>query len=171
MVTIFQKIYFIVDETMMRKNEKYYDVIEIYFRGEDIRQFENPSKEKFDALSILYKDIAYNKKMIPFSNYAVVDTFLIDITCDKDFNNYRAQTSLKEITEFIGTSPYNFIKSGYKDEYDWKTLNADMKKYKISGSRHYGYHSVNKKLSEITVSDMQLLNPIAYLTFTEKPLP
>jgi len=170
----FIQVYIVVDDMMQCFYDKSLNTINIFFDGEMVSQrgntnYGNPTEERFNALSNYYEDITFNRKLVPYINYAVLDQFSINVTCDRDFNNYPAKTSLNEIIEFIGSSPYKFIKSGYNLKYDWSE--TEIEKYgKLGRIQKYGYHLVNKKMSEITISDMILLNQVAYLTFTEKPV-
>ena len=129
-----------------------------------------PAQELLNYYCEQFGDTCYNSGVLRFENCAVVDVFFIDVTCNKDFNDYPAGSSLKEIIEFIGSSLFEFIESGYTKNFDWlSNVPSDIEKY--PSIRKNGYHPIIKKLSEIEHSDMKLLDPISYLRFTEMPLP
>ena len=132
----------------------------------------NPnSQELFKKFAEQWGDTCYNSIVPIGSQHSVIaDEFTINnITCDKDFNNYLAGESLNGIIEFIGKSCYKFVKSGYKDKFDWNTYNWQPFVY-YADDPIDGYHLIKKRLSEITSEDMVLLYPSIVLEFTEKPV-
>ncbi|MDR2926660.1 MAG: hypothetical protein LBV41_00405 [Cytophagaceae bacterium] len=145
------------------------DAIRMWIKGENIDNVHDALDEAFKSISKQFGDTCYNRDVVPFINKAIIEEFFINIACNKDFNDYPAGASLNEVVEFIGSSAYEYVKSGYVNESNWtEELINEYGKY--TGIKRYGYHLVVKKLSELTVPDTKLLDPTwMYLNFLEKP--
>lgn len=116
-------------------------------------------------------DCTYNGKYIsPSTNWAVLDDFQkITLVSDSDFDEqHKAGTSLADVVNFAGASPYDYIARGYKEGYDWES--SDIAFYLDEAkSYEYGYAPVYGLLSEMTAEDFRLLEPRFYLEFVLQP--
>ena len=174
--TVFSESYiqvFVITDDVKFEYEKETEAIKVSFEGEEIANhaqttnYGRPAQDLFNDFCNKFGDTGYNRNVVRFTYWAVVDEFSIEVTCNEDFNGIPAGASLNEITGLIGTSAYGYVKSKYVDVFNWEDAQM-FDKYTLLG-RHQGFHPVKKLLSELEPSDMTLLNNFAYLKFNEIP--
>ena len=128
-------------------------------------------KKIYDNLCILHNDLNYNKKRgyIVSTDWGCnyKGTFTeISVISDKDFDEkHPAGSSLNDIVRFLSTSPKKFIDSNYKSYYDWinnypgnfNLENTVRDFINVRWEDQPCYHPIDKNLSEITISDLALV--------------
>lgn len=143
-------------------------------------------KQIYDSLCTLHNDMTYNKERSyigypDFGNSYKGDIVSVDVVSNADFNElYPANSSLNDIVRFLSRSIYPYILSGYKDTFDW---DKDFpENFRVEKGLSFGnmdenpcYHPVDKRLSELTPSDLVLANTgyfnvqLGFLVFEQQP--
>lgn len=133
--------------------------LNIYLSGERI----TPTDKSFEYLSNTFGDIAYNRHIVPGTNYCISDTITsINIICETDYNtSHKSKSSLNNIIELYFSSPLVYINSGYKE---------------ISSNNITGifrprdeFFPYKKKLSEISKQELILAYNIISIDFIMLP--
>jgi hypothetical protein len=131
-------------------------------------------KKMYDSLCVLHNDMSYNKKRdyIAGPNWGVNykgDFTSIDMVSNADFDEqHPANSSLNDIVRFMSISLYPYILSGYKDTFDWeRNLPENFKcekRLSEQANNHEAscYHPVDKRLSEIILSDLVLVDLMSF---------
>jgi hypothetical protein len=144
---------------------------------------EGRKKAIYDSLCVLHKDISYNKKrdFIAVPDWGLIykgDIVSIDVVSNADFDaQHPAGSSLNDIVRVISVSPYPYIVSGYKKTYDWEHNLPEIfqceERLREQKNTHECsvYHPVDKRLSELTSSDLILvaLERGIFLIFEKQP--
>ncbi|GHU87238.1 hypothetical protein FACS1894153_4750 [Bacteroidia bacterium] len=143
----------------------------------------------YDSLCVLHKDMSYNRKERSLdspiwsgAHFALSpDLANINIISDMDFDEFhKAGDKLNDIINLLSFSTAPFIRSGYVSLYHADTSNSEYYYYAILSLSRNRAFPIKKSLSEITISDMELMGggfnwylehntPIAYLFFTQEP--
>ena len=135
--------------------------------------YEKESIEGYMDLCRKHGDTSYTRHKIPTLGtlntvYSYCDFTEISITSDSDYDSFHpAGQSLNDIIHFVAFSPNKFIRSGYKDKFDYRTA-TELSDYLWSIGHqlnYYGnwmkypqpYHPIDKPASEITSEDLILL--------------
>jgi hypothetical protein len=139
-------------------------------------------KAIYDSLCVLHHDMSYNKKR----DYIVGpgwgasykgDIVSIDVVSNADFDaQHPAGAPLNDIVRIISVSPYPYITSGYKKTYDWKRNPPEnlQRENIFRGRSNRGenpfYYPIDKRLSELTSSDLILADMSEiFLIFEKQP--
>lgn len=126
---------------------------------------EGRSKEIYDSLCMRHNDMNYYKKtsyiMHPLGrSYFKGDISKISIISNAAFDlSHPAGESLNDRVRFISVSAVPFIRSGYKQTYNWgKNLPMNFKRefYSLSFYEDSHHFPVDKMLSELTPEDFNL---------------
>lgn len=151
-------------------------------------------KHFYDFWCEKHGDMSYNRK-ISFGvgapsgphEFIAADYTAINIISDTDWDaQHPAGTSLNDIVMFYSASPIEYIKSGYKEKYNWNQISVPsfFHSYMENGSTLYGgvsigkgtnpFHPVIKTADELTPEDMVLLGngnlyTLCLLEFTSFP--
>lgn len=134
-----------------------------YFQGESVGNTKTKDKERYAVLSDKYNDKSWNTRMLPFST-AVIEQPVeyLTVTCDRRFDEtHDAGVSLNDIVVLRTSSPYDFVKDGYKITDPSLPREGTAK----------GYIVTEGLLSEIGIEDIRLMNPEFRLTFATFPAP
>lgn len=143
------------------------------------------SKEVYDMLSKRNNDLSYNTQMgyivgTHWGHAYAEDIASINVQSNSDFDEqHPAGISLNDVITLVSVSPKKFIDSSYQQTYNWDTNLSESFKSE-SKSQNFGngefslhYHPIEKKLSEITSSDMVLagfdIYCYAFLLFDSAP--
>lgn len=143
------------------------------------------AKEVYDSLCTQNNDVSYNTKMgyIVGTNWGhayAEDIVNIDVRSNSDFDEqHPVGTLLNDIITLISVSPKKFIDSGYQQTYGWQNNSNQSFQYEAT-SNNFGngefssnYHPIEKKLSDITSTDMILAGfdvyCYAFLLFDSTP--
>jgi len=124
-----------------------------------------------NTLSASYNDLAYNREIVPHSTQAVCNCFKsIDLISDRDFDErHKAGASLADIVFLAGASPYDYIRSGYTQQFDWSDAPSFYKENRLDRWYNANNKPVYIRLSEIGERDLLLLNPMFFLVFESQP--
>lgn len=127
---------------------------------------------KFDGsvLGASFGDNGFNDRIAVNSTKAISNRFAsVDLVCDSDFDeHHKAGTSLSDVAFLAGVSPYAYIRSAYTETYDWKKVPDLFEANSIELNFRRGYFPVCKRLSEVGVDDLILLDPV-FCLFLESP--
>lgn len=104
----------------------------------------------------------------PTNAYLYCDFIEVLITSDSDYDSsHPAGQSLNDIIHFVAFSPNKFIRSGYKDKFDYRTatglsdylwsIGHQQRYYESWMKEPQPYHPIEKSASEITSEDLILL--------------
>lgn len=121
-------------------------------------------------------DTTYNRKTPLYNVHKFIDKPAnmvfdydlekISIVSDADFDaEHAAGAELGDIVEYVGFSPYKFIKDGYA------LSNIRKKQNFINDRENFGFQIIEKRVSELTSEDLKMLgenHDFGYLYF---PLP
>ena len=87
----------------------------------------------------------------------------IDVICNDDFDeNHKAGSSVSDILTFIGNSPVNYIKSGYK-------IHGEKETTPQTFSRAYVYEKIVVNAAEISEKNIQFYDYSFDLSFDQLP--
>ena len=146
--------------------------------------------KRYDALCEKYDDLSYNKKtryleFIYCREYPSNEIILIDVVSNVDFDSeHPAGSSLDGLVRLLSASPARFIKSGYKEKFDWKThypeeffketsefhLNFCYSDFEAKVYEDVHHHPVNDVLKNLKQNNLQLLGR-GYNTYDGGPYP
>ena len=160
----------------------------IVIKGADfIKQYtwksEGRDKVVYDSLCVLHGDMSYNKRrdylIVPdWGHCSMNDIESINVVSNSNYDNqHLSGTSLNDMIRFISVSPQKFIDSNYSTTYNWDLdfpesfkKESNMTNFKNS-KESVCFFPINKKLSEVDMSDLKLLMPeiIGYLIFEFSP--
>lgn len=136
-------------------------------------------KEAFDRLCEKHGDTGYNRE-VRFMKKAILCDYIDDniisvmVTSDSAYDEHHpANTDLGDVIEFLAVSPLKYIRSGYKDLYDWN--NCPLTEYEKSlyeiGYLSRELHLTKTNLSEVKKSNLELIgNGLLYPAFYLKLL-
>ncbi len=135
----------------------------IYFNvnaGSRVAEYKDTGEKKeiYDALCEKYGDMTYNRegRVAPegvpsFQAYSFVS---IEIVSNSDFDEkHPASSSLSDLVFFDSCSSKPYVDNGYV-EYDW---GDDQTFFYTTGDSMRPYYPINKKVSDLTPTDMKLL--------------
>ncbi|MBP5682925.1 MAG: hypothetical protein J6X05_06765 [Bacteroidales bacterium] len=71
----------------------------------------------FDSISKRIGDTCFNQISVPFMHSVANDTIMgIDVVCNENFNEtHKVGSSVADIVDFYGSSPYYYIRNGYRN--------------------------------------------------------
>ena len=93
-------------------------------------------------------------------DYLRADFTQVKVWSDADFDaEHPAGSSLNDITRFVAFSPMPYLRSGYQAEYQWDEQYRKSLEQLFSGLniRTSYVYPIDKKVSELTADDMQML--------------
>jgi hypothetical protein len=130
----------------------------------------------YDSLCTLHNDMSYKtrREYIAVPNWGDSfkgDILSIDVISNADFDEqHPALSPLNDIIQLQSISPYPYIISGYKATYNWGYDEPTRygRLFRCGLEDNPCYHPIDKKLSEITPSDLILVGP-AFLIFEKHP--
>lgn len=160
----FVQVYIIPDNIKLQEYKT--DFILLEFGGKELHNSRESDNIAYDAYSLKYGDISYNRKLVPFSNRAIAEKIeVINVTCDKDLDkNHPAGSLLNDMIKLCATSPRRFIENNYtKETYQFSEEFKELGLNTVSG-----YQPVVKLLSELNEEDLVLLDNVCFLYITKK---
>lgn len=146
--------------------------------------WESEGREKviYDSLCVLHNDMSYNKKRdyIVSTNWGYSfkgDIASIDVVSNADFDEqHPANASLNDVMRMLSVSLYPYILSGYKNTFNWEhdlPESFRCEKYLSEHVPYMGdaecYHPIDKRLTELTKSDLILVDFYTFLVFEKQP--
>lgn len=144
-------------------------IIGIFFKGERISILPPADKARFEELAEAFGDGSYTGTVLPDANKALTDVLTsISVVCDKEYDaEHGAGSSLDDLVLFCATSPYEFIRGGYKnvvkdDDYPdyWKGMGMNQ---------GVGYKPVEMPVSAVNKDNSSMLYPVCHLYFRKRP--
>lgn len=135
--------------------------------------------EVFDSIAGYYGDHGYHRKSYMSSGGAtnnIVNAMHIvslDVVCMEDYNDtHKAGSSLNDIVYITSTSPYRYIKSGYRQSVKWKErINSCSDRFKtlcyeryVKGTDEltgYGLSPVDCMLDEVDPEDFPMMGSVS----------
>jgi hypothetical protein len=131
----------------------------------------------YDSLCVLHNDMSYNTERdyieIPhWRDGFKGDIVSIDVVSNADFDEqHPTYSSLNDVILLLSASLYPYIMSGYKDTYEWEPdeyLRYSEPLMRRGSNEDLYFHPINKTLSEVTSSDLILVNS-ALRVFEKQP--
>lgn len=137
------------------------------------------SDEAFDSIASYYGDYGYYHKSYQSrggSANNIVNAMHIvsmDVVCLEDYNDtHKAGSSLNDIVYVTSTSPYRFVKSGYKQSVNWKKrINSCSDRFKtlcyeryvkgMDGLTECGLNPVDCMLNEVDPEDFPMMGSVS----------
>ncbi len=132
----------------------------------DAELLEKENFSVFDSIAKHIGDTCFNSSSVPLGRSVVNDTIMdIEVVCNEDFDDmHKAGSSLSDIIDFYGSSPYEYIKNGYKE---MKPL------IRSQIVLDYGlgiiWQVVNCGISDIADVNLKYFQDYFYLVFDELP--
>ena len=134
----------------------------------------------YDSLCSVHNDMYYNKKEMAKDGIALgihmnfsSDIKRIDVISNKDFDEqHLAGAFLNDIILFCSITPYSYIKSNYKEEFNWADYVNNGGRVLTNFRLNDGDYPIEKKLSILNQEDFTLAGNskmIGNLVFTQEP--
>lgn len=152
------------NDTMPITIRLYIDPIEVWFRmvAHEECNLEKNDLEKYRKLCEKHGDTAFNREISIYQTSGVLaepknmvleyDLEKISVVSDADFDEkHPAGAELGDIVEYVGFSPYQFIKDGYV------MSNFRRKQNFITFPDKFGFQSIEKRVSELTSEDLKMV--------------
>lgn len=155
-------LYVVVDDFDITQRDK--NTLSISFTGKEIRS----RSDDFEALAKSFNDVSYPYYILPGNSSSISEPLSqVNIVSNKDFDeNHKAGQSLNDIVLLRSSSPYDYIKSGYKDVVDQRDYPDYWHNWRLQHGG-IGYKLVEMYLNGITVRNTKMLYPFCLLFFTK----
>ena len=144
-------------------------IVGIFFKGERISILPPADKVRFEELAEAFGDGSYTGTVLPDANKALADALSsVSVVCDKEYDAaHEAGSSLDDLVTFCATSPYEFIRGGYKDT----VRNDDYPEYfkEMAMNQDVGYKPVEMPVGAVNKNNSSMLYPICHLYFKRRP--
>ncbi|MBQ5476968.1 MAG: hypothetical protein IIT64_04120, partial [Bacteroidaceae bacterium] len=120
----------------------------------------------FDSIAKRIGDTCFNQESVLLSHCVANDTILgIDVLCNEDFDDtHKAGCSASDIVDFYGSSPYDFIRNGYKGSISGGYTQV-MKDYGLGIDSEL----VMCRIANIAAANVTFFDYHFYLVFTTPP--
>ena len=164
------RYYDINDVTIGRRgvnHESDYFVISILVNGSKYTS----NDDQYNQIAKQIGDTCWNGYNDP--SYAAVNDEIkaIDVICVDAYDDKHGEgSSLSDIATVVLASPYNFIKSGYKDERkqeEIESIKDYYRPYYISFIDHYDITSVN--MNDLGSTNVKYFDPEIFIIFNKLP--
>ena len=134
---------------------------------EDYTKLKEENRKVFDSIARVIGDTTYpSMPQIPYSHTTVNDTIVgIDVVCREDYDNaHKAGSSVADIVDFYGSSPYDYIQNGYKDTSPTEIF-PSVNNYKLGIT----WRVTTSNIANIADVKMKFFDHHFYLVFTKLP--
>ncbi len=132
-----------------------------------LAKLKEENRKVFDSIARVIGDTTYpSMPQIPYSHTTVNDTIVgIDVVCREDYDNaHKAGSSVADIVDFYGSSPYDYIQNGYKDTSPTESFPV-VKDYSLGIT----WSVITCNIANVADVDMKFLDAQFYLVFDKLP--
>ena len=132
-----------------------------------LAKLKEENRKVFDSIAKQIGDTCFpHRTEIPFVRTLVNDTIMgIDVVCREDYDNaHRAGSSVADIVDFYGSSPYDYIQNGYKDTSPTESFPV-VKDYSLGIT----WRVTTSNIANIADVKMKFFDHHFYLVFTKLP--